>query len=534
MKRKDFLILFCLLLLVPTLHNSNTTTSFQNIGDVNSITIPLNSIEDFEIYDNNQFSIYAISGNGSELDPWIIRDKDVYDPTADIGIYIHDTTNYFQLINCTVNANRYDVCIEDVAPGTATVKNCSFELAATGLGIINSADAYVRDCLAYDCVSAGFEADNASDILYMYNYAYDCDRGFEIKSSYSADMFWCEAYDSDYDDCFHVEDSWDVAVQNCIANGAVANGIYFENCTDGYAGLNSCSDNVEHGISIWDSPNTFVELNTFVNCDLGVYDDDVEDLLSLDVQWDNTVNGETLFYGENLVDFTFSATPRPEIILVNCTNIMINGHNDFAQHTTVNILVHFSKSVTIQNCDFIDTGVALAFFNSEDFKIIGCSFTGDEMIGGMSTFSSSKGLIQYNTFHDILYAGIAVNDYSSNITIIENNLENMYLYAISLDFETEDNYIYHNNFINCSSFYSSYGVDQGTDNFWYNETLQEGNYWDSWVSGPYDIYGSAGSQDLYPLGGIYVIPEYSISTTMISIVSLLTLLSLVVIGLRRK
>lgn len=63
MKRKDFLILFCLLLLVPTLHNSNTTTSFQNIGDVNSITIPLNSIEDFEIYDNNQFSIYAISGN---------------------------------------------------------------------------------------------------------------------------------------------------------------------------------------------------------------------------------------------------------------------------------------------------------------------------------------------------------------------------------------------------------------------------------------------------------------------------------------
>ena len=131
-------------------------------------------------------------------------------------------------------------------------------------------------------------------------------------------LFWCEAYDSSYDDCFHVEDSWDVTVQNCIANGADANGIYFENCTYGYAGLNSCSDNGEHGISIWDSPNTMVELNEFTNCDLGVYDDDVVDLLSLDVKWDNTINGDTLFYGENLVDFTFSVTPRPQIILVNC------------------------------------------------------------------------------------------------------------------------------------------------------------------------------------------------------------------------
>ncbi len=498
------------------------------------VSIPVNFIEDFVIDDDGEFQLWAVSGNGSELDPWIIRDRVVYDPTADIGIYIVGTTHYFQLINCTVNANRYDVCIEDVAPGTATVKNCTFELAATGLGIINSADAYVRDCIAYDCVSAGFQADNATDILFMYNEAYNCDRGFEIFSSFSADMFWCEAYDSSYDDCFHVEDSYDVTVQNCIANGAHSNGIFFDNCTDGYAGLNSCSDNAEHGVSVHDSPNTWIELNTFTNCDLGVYDDDVVDLLSLEVKWDNTVNGDILFYGENLVDYTFSATPQPQIILVNCSNILISGHDQFAQHITVNVLVQFSENVVIQHSYFENTGVGISFLYCENFKVIDCSFTGQEMIGAMSAHSSTKGLIQYNNITDVLYAGIALNSYTSNVTIIDNHLENMYIFGISLDFETEDNHIYHNNFINCSSFYTEYCVDQGTDNYWYNETLQEGNYWDHYSgSGYYYLGGSAGSYDKYPLGAIHIIPEFSSSVTVIAIISLFTLLSLVAISSRR-
>ena len=133
-----------------------------------------------------------------------------------------------------------------------------------------------------------------------------------------------------------------------------------------------------------------------------------------------------------------------------------------------------------------------------------------------------------------MYAGVAANGYTYNVTFIDNHFENMILYAISLDFETEDNLVYHNNFVNCSSYYTNYCVDQGVDNYWYSETLQEGNYWSNWVSGPYALEGSAGTYDLYPLGSMYIISEYIISTTMISIISLITLLSIVVVSMKRK
>jgi len=248
------LIVFCLLiLLIPSTSRSEKIIDTLQLEEDITITPSINAIEDFEIYQNNQFSLYAISGDGSVGDPWIIRDLDVYDPTADIGIWIHDTTDYFQLINCTVRANRYDICIEDVAADTATVKNCTVNLSTNGIGIINSAGAYVRDCIAYDCVDAGYEAINATDILYMYNQAFDCDRGFEITYSYSADLFWNEVYDASYDHGIYILHSEDIAIQNSIVDRSYQDGIHVENCTNAYVGLNTCSDNGERGVNVLDS-----------------------------------------------------------------------------------------------------------------------------------------------------------------------------------------------------------------------------------------------------------------------------------------
>ena len=213
-QEQQFLVFLCLILLLPLAFNSETlvksfvTDSSPKVSQIREVnpepSIPVNSIEDFEISDDSQFPLYAVSGSGLELDPWIIRDIYVYDPTADIGIWIHDTTEYFQLRNVTVNANRYDVLIEDVAPDTPYIKNCTFELSAWGIGIVNTADAYISECIAYDSVSAGFHLDNATDALLTYNKAYNCDRGYQVESSLSADFFWCESYDASYDSGFYV------------------------------------------------------------------------------------------------------------------------------------------------------------------------------------------------------------------------------------------------------------------------------------------------------------------------------------------
>jgi len=107
--------------------------------------------------------------------------------------------------------------------------------------------------------------------------------------------------------------------------------------------------------------------------------------------------------------------------------------------------------------------------------------------------------------------------------------------AYGLAFQNSDNNVaYHNNFINCGAL--TYGFDDGTNNFWYNASLQEGNYWSNWVSGTYAIDGSAGSMDLYPLSSQYnpppLIGEFGLDNWIIGI--LLIFLPIIIASVRRK
>lgn len=540
MRKKNNIIFLCLFLLVIV---SFSTENQGIIAEVNVHTIQripttINAEDDFEIYQDNQFSLYAenwMTGDGSELNPWIIRDLEVtLHPTADIGIWIHDTTHYFQLINCTIDANRYDVLIEDVAPGTATVKNCTFELATNGLGIINSAGAYVRDCIAYDCVDAGYEAINASDILYMYNQAYYCDRGFEITDSYSADLFWNEVYDAGYDHGMYILDSEDIAIQNSIIERSNQDGIHIENCTNAHLSLNTCSDNGYNGINVIDSEYALIQNNAFYDCDLGVDDDTAEDLLTYDVYLDNTINDEPIYYGENdnLINLPGWIQQYPQIILVNASNVEIVGQDVLAHNIYANIVLRFGENITIRGCYFEKSLGGILATDINNLQIIDCSFLDNLAAIGLGRTTNS--LIQYNTLFNMKFGGIAISENADNNVVRNNTFEDIYWYAISIT-DSQYNYIYHNNFINCSSLYTSYGNDDGTNNYWYNPVLQEGNYWENWGgTGTYAIDGSAGSIDLYPLGSVIIIPEFSISSIIVSIICLTTLVSLIFVSKRRN
>ena len=93
---------------------------------------------------------------------------------------------------------------------------------------------------------------------------------------------------------------------------------------------------------------------------------------------------------------------------------------------------------------------------------------------------------------------------ASGTQIYENFIYNNTLYAINISGSCNNDIIFHNNFINN-------GINEFDDgiNTWYNETLQEGNYWDDYSGAdtdgdgigdtPYDIPGGS-NQDRYPLG----------------------------------
>ena len=90
---------------------------------------------------------------------------------------------------------------------------------------------------------------------------------------------------------------------------------------------------------------------------------------------------------------------------------------------------------------------------------------------------------------------------SDECTISSNEIENCYLYAIDLYEDSDLNAIYHNTFKDNNDGGTSQANDNCTGNTWYLVSRCEGNYWSDWEGPecPYDIDGTAGSQDIYPL-----------------------------------
>jgi parallel beta-helix repeat protein len=113
--------------------------------------------------------------------------------------------------------------------------------------------------------------------------------------------------------------------------------------------------------------------------------------------------------------------------------------------------------------------------------------------------------IMENNFQGMDFIG------TDNCLITNNLLKNNTLYGIVTQGSIGVSEIYHNVFID--NYALGTGVSQAEDNSgnrWYNDILAEGNYWKDWIgTGNYSIDGSANEFDLYPLGWIPVVPEYS-------------------------
>jgi len=532
LKRKiSLLTLFLCLLMIPIFYQNSTTTVISKTDSpITPIIVP--NEDPFEIYQNNQFQLYSEPGcDGTELNPWVIRDM-IIDTGASRGVWIHDTTDYFLMLNCTISASQYDLWIENIAAGTGIIKNSTFIGGAWGVHILDSAEITIMDCFAYDVVDRAYYAVNASDILIHDNRGYNCDMGIYLTDCYSADMFFNEFYDASYDNGIYVEDSEDIAIQNNIVERSKNHGIYVLNCTSAYVGLNNCTDNGRFGVSVEDSPYSLIEKNKFIDCDLGVYADSVEDLLTYDVYLDNTINDEEIYYSENayMIDLPGWIQQYPQIILVNASNVNIIGQDAFAPNIYAPLLIQYGQDITIQDCYFENSGFGLSANDCDNVKVFDCSFL--EVDGAIGLERTNNSLIQYNTIINATYLGISLEDANFNV-IKDNHLENMLIYAVGVS--GSNNVIYHNNFINCSTLYSSYGYDTGVSNYWYNETLQEGNWWDNWGgTGTYAIGGSAGAVDLYPLGGIVVIPELGEISSFLFFVSILSFIAIVVLNKRRK
>jgi len=158
-----------------------------------------------------------------------------------------------------------------------------------------------------------------------------------------------------------------------------------------------------------------------------------------------------------------------------------------------------------------DEGVFL--FDSEYNEISENTIKNNENYG-VSTSYSDNNIIDNN---QIIYNenGINIGSFSDSNEIYDNYVigkQDVYWgYGIKIGTQTSNNTIYKNKIND----FDQNANDLGSGNFWYKDSTREGNYWDDYTgedSGDgrgtisYNIPGSAGSKDIYPLG-YFINPE---------------------------
>jgi parallel beta-helix repeat protein len=301
-------------------------------------------------------------------------------------------------------------------------------------------------------------------------------------------------------------------VRNCYVHdgrslGNTYYGIYLLNCVNGTLEGNKCSDNY-NGIQLESSSN-----NTLVNNSCRSSYGDGVCLFESD---NNTLYNNTCSSNLGL------GVALGMIIYSSSNNTLINNFCSSNNYFGIYVFYNSNRNILSNN---------------------NCSNDSD----GIYLDSSSKNMLVNNTCSSNKWDGIQLY-LSSNNTVVNNSCSSNHEHGIDLQLSGNDhneisqnlfcnnvgygadiesgsnNRIWNNTFIGNNGATSTHdashpqAVDDGTGNWW-NGTDGRGNYWSDWttpdanhdgiVDLPYDIAGSAGAQDNYPLTTVQTqIPEF--------------------------
>jgi len=451
--------------------------------------IRINSNADFA----NQASSEGWKGSGTEGDPYIIENYDINGTGYGYCLYIGNTTAYFVVRNCSL----HDVW-----------GNWGIYLANSGLYLYN--------------VTGGILDKNTVANNYF---------GIFLYSSNSNTITNNNASNNGYGIWLFFSSNNTIANNNASSNTAY--GIYLDSSSSNTITNNTASSNNDDGIDLLISSNNRITNNTMVDDGIFIWGYSLEHWNTQSIDTSNTVNGKPVYYWKNQIGGTVPAGAG-EVILANCTNIIVENQN--VSDGSVGIELGFSTSCTIQNntaSSNNEVGISLesstnntitnntASSNNEDG--IRLSSSSNNTItnnsassndgNGIYLDSSNNSIITKNTASSNNGNGIYL-DSSNNSIIAKNSASSNNGNGIALS-SSSSNTIYHNNFINnIKQAYDNTGT-----NYWNTEYPTGGNYWSNYneidnnhgpyqnISGPdgigdtpyQNILGGSGAQDKYPL-----------------------------------
>jgi len=302
-------------------------------------------------------------------------------------------------------------------------------------------------------------------------------------------------------------------------------GIYLCNVTNGVIADNNCSDNY-YGIELGSSShNNVVRNNTCVNNWHGI-------ILHSDSNNNTLMNNTCLLSSMRGIVITFS-------------NDNVVSKNNCSSNYNDGIFI--SNSINMMVVDNI-------FYNNS----IGISLDGNnQSVRNNTCYQNLEGIQSGTTFS--LFIGNNVSENQDNGLYLSsgahsNNVENnvFYInsgYGISSWPGATNNRIWNNSLIKNNGSTAIYDPshiqahDNGTDNWW-NSIDGYGNYWSDWQGrdfnmdgvqdAPYNISGTAGAKDYYPLASFPTPPIPEFSNMIIPMIGILSLFVLVRARRNRK
>ncbi len=258
-------------------------------------------------------------------------------------------------------------------------------------------------------------------------------------------------------------------------------GLAFYYCENLYILDNNIINSAECGINIFYSDNTTIENNI---CNF------------------NEIGGIEFLYSNNSLckNNTFNYNSRVGLSNDYSFN---NSHieNQCNYNGNIGSSIAWSTQIDIQRNNYsnnIMTGIDLT--ECTDITVNNNTMMNNQY--GVSLYDSETCIIVNNTVSQnslgiILFGRIAFG-FTNFTTITYNSISDNTQYGVVI-YAGYQNKVHHNSFINNNLVGTSQGFDSGTNNIWYDILSSEGNHWSDWISGPYTISGSAGSEDLYPL-----------------------------------
>ncbi|NPD90734.1 MAG: hypothetical protein HGN29_18645, partial [Asgard group archaeon] len=154
MKKERFLTITILILIIGLILPLGQTTNIsssenkKNQSSLRNLILDLVDHAPILIVTNNDFETLNFTGEGTELEPYLITNLFINSSGATNGIEIHNTNVHFEIKNCTILTDYIGILLSSTAAGTAKIINntCISKLGdGGGIGVTGTYGCTITD-----------------------------------------------------------------------------------------------------------------------------------------------------------------------------------------------------------------------------------------------------------------------------------------------------------------------------------------------------------------------------------------------------